>query len=330
MSAVREAQDGLLVGVDAGGTKVAVLVADGAGAALSRITVPTLLADPAATLGGIAAAVREAVAAAGRPMTEVAAVGLGVPGQVEPATGRVRHAVNLGWVDVAAGAELGAALGVPCLVENDVRLAALGLYHFPEFTALRSLAYVSVGTGIAAGLILDGRLYRGSHGMAGEIGHMIVAPGGPRCPCGTRGCLEAVAGGRAIAHQARQAVARGAATLLATGRDPTAATVYAAAAGGDAAAGALVATVAAYLAQAVQQLVMAYDVEAVIFGGGVSRAGEAFMRPLLAEIERLREESALMREMLRPGLVQRLSPGYEVGPWGGVLLAGARHDNLKE
>lgn len=322
MSAVQEAQSGLLVGVDAGGTKVAVLVADGAGQALSRITVPTALGDPARTLAGIAAAVREAVAAAGRTLPEVAAVGLGVPGQVDTATGQVRHAVNLGWVDVAAGPELGAALGAPCLVENDVRLAALGLYHFPEFAALRNLAYVSVGTGIAAGLILGGRLYRGSHGMAGEIGHMVVVRDGPRCHCGTYGCLEAVAGGWAIARQARQAVERGAATLLKSDREPTAADVYAAAAAGDAVAGAILTTAAAYQAQAVQQLVMAYDVEAVVFGGGVSRAGAAFLQPLLAEIERFRADSALMREMLRPGLVQALPPDYDVGAWGGVLLAG--------
>ena len=330
MSAARKTGADLRVGVDAGGTKVAVLVADGAGTALSRSTVPTVLGDPAATLAGIAAAVREAVAAAARPLAAVAAVGLGVPGQVDTATGRVRHAVNLGWVDVAAGAELSAALGAPCLVENDVRLAALGLYHFPEFAARRNLAYISVGTGIAAGLILDGRLYRGSHGMAGEIGHMIVAPGGPRCHCGSYGCLEAVAGGWAIAREARQAVAHGAAMQPALDREPTAADVYAAAAAGDAVAGAILAPVAAYQARAVQHLVMAYDVEAVVFGGGVSRAGVAFMQPLLAELERLRADSPLLREMLRPDLVQWLPPDYEVGPWGGVVLAGTRHDTEEE
>ena len=109
--------------------------------------------------------------------------------------------------------------------------------------------------------------------------------------------------------------------------------MYAAAAAGDSVAGAILATAAAYQAQAVQHLAMAYDVEAVVFGGGVARAGEAFMQPVLAELERLRANSPLLREMLRPGLVQWLPPDYEVGTWGGVLLAGAQGpspDNSKE
>jgi len=99
------------------------------------------------------------------------------------------------------------ALGVPCFLENDVRTAALGVQRYDAGAAIQHLAYVSIGTGIAAGLILQGRLYTGAHGMAGEIGHMIVEPNGRRCACGARGCLETVAAGPAIARLGQEAVA---------------------------------------------------------------------------------------------------------------------------
>src|SRR6476661_5143399 len=126
---VARAQDdsrNLLAGVDAGGTKVAVLVADAQGDARSRATFPTDLSSPENTVAGIAAAIRETLAAGGAGPDAVAAVGLGTPGRVDPQTGVVRHAVNLKWEALPVGAMLAAELGVPCFLENDVRVAALG------------------------------------------------------------------------------------------------------------------------------------------------------------------------------------------------------------
>ncbi|HUS15313.1 MAG TPA: ROK family protein [Chloroflexia bacterium] len=314
---------GWVAGVDAGGTKVAVLVADPDGRACGTVTTATDLSSPTGTIAGIADAVRSALELTGIPLSAVGAVGLGVPGRVHGGTGVVRHAVNLKWHELPAGPDLAARLGVPCFVENDVRVAALGLQRHPAYAHVDNLAYVNIGTGIAAGLILGGRLYTGSHGMAGEIGHMIAEPGGPRCGCGTRGCLEALAAGPAIARQGREAVATGAATLLRTAVPLTAARVYEAALGGDAPAGAIVDRVGATLARTVQQLVMTYDVECIVFGGGVARAGAAFLQPILRAITRLGHDSALVRELVRPEMIHLLPPDYDPGTWGAVTLAQA-------
>ncbi len=321
----------LLVGVDVGGTKVAVLVVDRSYNVLSQTILPTILDSPQATLASITQAVRQSVEQAEATLDRVAAVGVGVPGRVDTATGLVRRAVNLGWEELPVGQLLSAHLGVPCLLENDVTLAATGAQHYMGGLASRNMAYVSVGTGIAAGLVLDGRIYRGAHGMAGEIGHMIIAVDGPRCQCGAYGCLEAVAAGPAIARLGEEAALSSGDTLLRRYRTVTAEAVYQAAREGDAAATAIICKVSGHLALALQQLIVAYDVECIVFGGGVSREGDTFLQPILVELARLREHSVLTSEMLEPGMICILPPDYDAGAWGAVLLAdegiaGRRHE----
>ncbi|HEX9991071.1 MAG TPA: ROK family protein [Chloroflexia bacterium] len=315
----------LLVGVDVGGTKVAVLVVDGGYNVLSQIMLPTVLGSSQATLTSITGAVQQGVEQAGASLDCVAAVGLGVPGRVDTATGLVRRAVNLGWEELPFGQLLSAQLGVPCVLENDVTLAAIGAQHYMGISeargASRNMAYVSVGTGIAAGLVLDGRTYRGAHGMAGEIGHMIIAPGGPRCQCGAHGCLEAVAAGPAIARLGEEAALSPGDTLLRLYRPVTAEAVYQAARDGDAAATTIIRKVSGHLALALQQLIVAYDVECIVFGGGVSREGDTFLQPILAELAHLREQSVLTGEMLQPDMIRVLPSDYDAGAWGAVLLA---------
>ncbi|HEX8221264.1 MAG TPA: ROK family protein [Chloroflexia bacterium] len=315
----------LLVGVDVGGTKVAVLVADRQHRVLGQATLPTVLDGAEGTLGGILAAIRQALGAAGARTSDVAAIGLGVPGRVDTESGVVRHAVNLGWHELAVGERITRELGVPCLLENDVRLAAMGTLRYLGGAAPASLVYLSVGTGIAAGVVLDGKIYRGAHGMAGEIGHMVIEPDGPRCACGTRGCLEALAAGPAIARLGEEAATGTWDTLLRNYTPVTAEAVYEAAGSGDRGALEITRTAGRYLALAIQQLVMAYDVECILLGGGVSHQGEAFLQPILRELERLRHDSALARELLQPDMVRLLPPEYGAGVWGGVVLAdGAR------
>ncbi|HYP40738.1 MAG TPA: ROK family protein [Chloroflexia bacterium] len=321
----RSQQRDLLVGVDVGGTKIAVLVVDGSYNVLSQITLPTVLDNSQATLASITEAVQQGVEQAGASLECVAAVGVGVPGRVDTGTGLVRRAVNLGWEELPVGPLLSAQLGVPCLLENDVTLAAIGAQHYMGMSeaggASRNMAYVSVGTGIAAGLVLDGRIYRGAHGMAGEIGHMIIAPGGPRCQCGAAGCLEAMAAGPAIARMGEEAGLSSGDTLLRLYRPVTAEAVYQAARDGDAAATAIIRKVSGYLALALQQLIVAYDVECIVFGGGVSREGDTFLQPILAELARLRDHSVLTGEMLKQDMIRILPSDYDAGAWGAVLLA---------
>jgi glucokinase len=308
----------LLVGLDIGGTKTAVLIVDQQLQPRAHLIMPTETADPDRLLGGIVRAVSLALeqAAPARRAEPIAGIGVGVPGQVYPATGEVRQAVNLNLVTYPLGPALSAAFNAPCLLENDARAAAMGAYQQAQQSApVRHLAYLTIGTGIAAGLVLDGRLYRGAHGMAGEIGHILMEPDGARCNCGARGCLEALAAGPAIARLAAQMMPQQ------RGQPLTAATVYQAAAHGDPAAQRVTQRVSHYLSRAIQWLIMSYDVERVVLGGGVARAGDAFLQPILQALAGLRAQSALAEAMLPDEKVALLPPGYDAGVWGAIWLA---------
>ena len=290
---------------------------------------PPALTSPQRTLEGIAAAIRQAVDVAGASLNEVAAIGIGIPGRVDPQSGVVRLAVNLNWREMPVGAWLSEELGVPCFLEKDVRAAALGVRLCNGGASAQNMLYVGIGTGIGAGVILNGELFHGAHGMAGEIGHMLVEPDGPLCQCGAQGCLEALAAGPAIARLAQQAVASGQETSLRDYEQLTAESVYQAAEAGDAAAQAIADAVGRHLGRALQALVMTYDIEQVVLGGGVSRAGKAFLEPILRELERQRQQSALAREMLRLDMIKLLPLDCDAGTWGAVAIAEQSLRNLR-
>jgi glucokinase len=206
-------------------------------------------------------------------------------------------------------------------MENDVRTAALGVYRFDNEAGMENLIYVGLGTGVAAGIILNGQLYRGNHEMAGEIGHIIVEPAGPRCKCGQRGCLETLVAGPAIAALGQQAARTQASSLLSHEPAISAKTVYQAAQLGDPAALGLTHRVGRYLGRALQSLVMTFDIEQIVLGGGVARAGEAFLQPILQEWARQRQESILAQDMLRDEVLRLADPERNMGAWGAVALA---------
>lgn len=176
----------ILVGVDVGGTKIAVLIVDRDERVLAREVADTAAGPQAGAIDQIGAVVERTLKSAGARADDVAAIGVGVPGRVDPLTGAVTLAVNLGWSDLPLGAQLEARFGRPCVVENDVRAAAFGLHRRRVVGEFDDLAYLAVGTGVSAGVVLHGRLHRGPRGLAGEIGHVIVEPNGVRCACGER------------------------------------------------------------------------------------------------------------------------------------------------
>jgi glucokinase len=297
---------GPVAGIDIGGTKIAVLIVDADGAVLGRATHASSVGDQGGAVPAIAAALDEALRSAGLQRDDLIAVGVGVPGRVDPERGHVTLAVNLGWTDLALRDGLEAAIGRPVIIENDVRAAAIGLHQRGVSGGAGDLAYLAVGTGIAAGVILDGRLHRGARGLAGEIGHAIVDPDGPRCACGQRGCLEALVSGPSIARRANATSSQ---------------EVYAAAVAGDADATVLIDDVGRLLAWAIHTLVMTYDVERVVVGGGVSHAGEPFEVSLRRELALLRAASDQAGELLPADIVDVLPPEAEAGAWGAVAVA---------
>ena len=310
----------LRVGVDIGGSKVAVLVVDRSDAVLARLSVPAASAEPDEAIAQIAAVIRDAVAEAGGTMDAVAGVGLGVPGRVDGATGDVTFAVNLGWQHLPLGRRLELALGVPCVVENDVRAAAVGLHREAAYRGVDDLLFLGIGTGISAGVVLDGRLHRGVRGLAGEIGHVVLDPDGEPCACGLRGCFETIAAGAGIARAARSAIDRGETTSLATLADPAALDVFAAAAAGDPLATRLVDRAGAAIARMVHELVLAYDVELVVIGGGISRAGAPLLERIEAGLERIAAPSPFAAELLAETEVRLAGTDQDIGTRGAIAL----------
>lgn len=323
----------LVVGVDIGGTKTAILVCAPDGTVRARTVAPTAVGAADRAADGIAALVTAALAEAGATATDVAALGVGVPGRVDRERGHVSLAVNLDWQDLPLGPRLEAQLGIPTVVDNDVRAAALGLHRRRLFGSTESLVFLAVGTGIAAGVVLDGRLHRGAHGLAGEIGHVVVEPDGTRCACGNRGCLETVAAGPALVRRtlegwaAKRAADGSAASNAAgpnvgeTGSKAGAEAVFAAAATGDETARDVIEDAGRSIAWGIHLLALSYDVERIVLGGGVSHAGEPFMAPIRRELDRLRAASPLAAEVLSPDLVQLLPAGSDAGAWGAVIVA---------
>jgi len=310
----------LLLAIDVGGTKIEAVAIDIDGSSRGQVISDTDNSGPEGLLESVEDAVYRVLQLSGATTDDLAGVGLGVPGQVNRESGVVRLAVNLNLTSFPLAMALAGRLRTPVNVENDVRLAALGLYHHLQQTqALQSLAYVSVGTGVAAGIVSDGLLLRGANGMAGEIGHVVFDPQGERCSCGLHGCLEAIVSGPAIS---RQAAAWGEGSSLGyDGQKLTAAGVYAAAGSGDEQAQRLVQKVSAHLARALHWLVMSYDVEQVVVGGGVAAAGDAFWQPIAAELAGMRRQSALAQSMLPQDKIYLLNGDENPGIWGATILA---------
>lgn len=304
------------VGVDVGGTKVQGVLVDDDGTVLAERQARTV-PGAAGVVAGIVALVRDLLADRGLGVADVDGVGVGLPGVVDPQAGTVAHAVNLGLeAPVPLAALVAEALGggVPVRVENDLNAAVVGAAHALGRTAagsdVQDVAYVALGTGVAAGLLLDGTLRRGSHRVAGEIGHLTLVPGGRPCKCGQLGCLEQYASGSAI--EAAWPSRRG---------RPAPAELFEAAAAGDAAAVAVRDEVAEGIASAVRVLVLTCDVDVVVLGGGVSKVGAPLLTAVVATLERQASSSPFLESV---GLAQRvrLAPAdVPAGALGAALVA---------
>src|SRR2546425_4932768 len=276
-----------IVGVDVGGTTTAAGVVTSDGDVLADESAPTRGTAPGGLLGTIVALIGRVRDEAGRRPGSIDAIGVGVPGPVDAARGRigepVTHVPELAGRDLAS--ELGSRFGLPAFVDNAVNALALGEWMFGAGRGYRSLVVLAAGTGFGAGIVLDGRLVRGASGFGGELGHAPVRFDGPRCWCGGRGCLALYASGRGIVDSARARVAgHPQAPLLEAARgDPmmiTASDVFRAAAGGDAVAASVVDEACQALGAMIGTVVNGLNPEVVVITGG----GAGALAPLLAKI----------------------------------------------
>lgn len=309
-----DSSPGLAIGVDIGGSKAAAGVVDGDGRVLELIRRPTPRMDAPRTEDVIAELVRELM---GR--YDVVAVGVGAAGWVAADRATVLFSPHLAWRDEPLRQALRTRLGIPVWIENDANAAGWAEHRFGAARGVSVVLCITLGTGIGGGLVLDGQLFRGAFGVAGEWGHMRVVPGGRRCACGNRGCWEQYASGRALAHDARELAesspfaARRLIELAGRAAALEGTHVTAAAQEGDPAALELVADAGGWLGQGIADLAAILDPAMVVVGGGVSEVGDLLLDPA-----RQRYSAVLSGRGFRPELVIRAA---ELGAAAGLVGA---------
>jgi glucokinase len=312
--------------VDLGGTKIACALASGSGEWIAEESAPTQSSDGPegvlARIGGLLAKM-----SAGTRKTP-AAIGMGVPGLVDLENGRTRFLPNFPghWPDVPAAGILSTRLGCPVFLLNDARMATLGELTFGHGRGVRGMLLFTLGTGIGGGVVVDGALQLGPLGAAGELGHQTILPDGPRCGCGSRGCLETLASGPAITAEGVRLFESGLAPKL---HEITRGNVAAvtpremalAAEAGDELVREAIVRAASYLGIGIANLVSALHPELVVLSGGVAAIGDLLLNAVRAEVRRrvrmfpvdeLRIERSVLAE--KAGL----SGGIALATMGGI------------
>lgn len=286
----------MLAGIDLGGTQVRVALARSDGNLVASVKTRTpLLRTPQALVDWAAEEIDRH-----RGREKVKSIAIGAPGPIDVKRGVLVNPPNLPWRNVPLAAMLTRATGAQVHLANDADMAGLGEFQRGAGKGTRNLVYITWSTGVGGGLIIDGKLHRGAHGTAGEIGHMIIDPDGPLDACGQRGCLEAFCGGANLAR--------------ATGHP--AAELFAAAARGDRQARLVVQGAARYMGAALISLTNAVDPEMFVMGGGVARSW-ALVQPTMLETLR---SSPFIKPARRPRL-RRARLGDRAGQVGAVEWA---------
>jgi len=298
------------LGIDIGGTKTAAVAIGADGELSDQVRMPT-------GFGGeevVATALRiveRMMELAGVEAAAFSSIGIGIPGAVDSETGRVAHAVNLGLEGLDLGPRLADRLGVEVRIENDVKAAAVGAHHLlgvADGIRAHSMAYLNLGTGLAAGIVLDGRLLRGGHGIAGEIGHIPVDPAGAACGCGQRGCLETLASGSAIAR------------MWPTDAHLPARDLFDAADAGNGRAIEVRERFLTGVAAGVRLLVLTTDVDDVVIGGGLSALGLPLLEGTRRILNGWAAESAFLSSLDLASRVQVIPHGFPAAAVGAALV----------
>ena len=302
------------IGVDVGGTKIAAGVISPEGEILSEVKYPTANArEP--LLSTIAEAVADV-----KGGYDVRGVCLAVPGFILARENKILSAANLEAIEgIPLKEELGGRTGLQVTVENDANAAAWGEFRFGAGKDVEDLILITLGTGVGGGVISHGVLLRGARGTGGELGHITVHPAGPRCGCGNRGCLEALASGTAIARRARKVATErpdSALGRLAQERAPLGEDVLELARNGDEAAVKVLREVGSWLGIGLAAFVNIFDPEVIAIGGGASAAGDLLLEPARREL-RLRSHSP-SRDLVE---IRKATLGAKSGMLGAAALA---------
>ena len=266
----------------------------------------------------------EAIEAAWPADRTVKAIGMASPGPLDPSTGIVLATPNIPeWQDFPLTEKLSQHFGVPAYLDNDANLAALGEWKFGAGRGHHNLLYLTISTGIGGGVIIDNRLLHGYHGLAAELGHVTVLAGGPVCPCGQKGHLEALAAGPAIVRYVCEQLEAGTKSALRSDGNLNAYEVAEAARNGDTLAKSAYARAGEYLGIGVASFLHVFDPSIVIFGGGVSQSGPLLFDPF---------EISLQKHVFNPRYLENLvittaALGDDAGLLGALALAQIKQSN---
>lgn len=264
----------LILGLDIGGTKSAAVIGDTDGTILARVSAPTPRDSWQGAIALLCGLIRQVCHDHGVAPADMAALGVSCGGPLDSATGIVYAPPNLpAWEAVPLKSFLEAEFGLPTRLENDANATALAEHRWGAGQGCRDMAFLTMGTGIGAGLILDGRLYRGRRDLAGEVGHTTVLPNGPLCPCGKRGCLEALASGTSLARMGRERYKEDALTAH---------DICARARSGDPIAQGIIADVALYMGIGLANLLHTLNLERIVLGTLAVHAADLLLEPIRA------------------------------------------------
>jgi glucokinase len=309
----------VLAALDLGGTRMRAALADRTGAIIRRADT---LTDRANGSEHLVRQMLDLVEQA-RQDARIERIAVGAPGPLNARTGVLYHPCNFADEDIPLKQLLEDRYGVPAHVQNDANVAALGEWKFGSHGSTDHLVYVTVSTGVGAGIISHGRLIDGFNTTAGEIGHTIIDPNGPLCPWGHRGCVEIICSGTSIARAARDALRAGRPSVLTGAKIITAEVVAQAAREGDRLANDVFFQAADTLGLAVVNLIHLLSPEIVVIGGGVAQAGDLLFGPVRDRV----------RTTAMPGTSEgvRIEPaglGVDSGLVGAITLA-MRESNLE-
>jgi glucokinase len=309
-----------IISVDIGGTQIRAALTDYEGTIIHRVARPTLAQEgPEPVIERIKEAIRQA---AGQYLNDAQAIGIASAGPLDPWKGVIIKAPNVpGWEQVPLKAILEEEFDLPVHIGNDANLAALAEQRFGAGKGTRDLIYITHSTGIGGGIIIDGRMLLGSKGLGAEVGHITLDIDGPRCGCGSIGCLEAMAAGPAIARNAIQAIEAGRETIISDLVDGdlsqiTAKEVNEAAQQGDLLGIELIRQAGELVGIGLVSLVHLFNPEIIVIGGGVSKAGELLFAPI-RETVRAR---CMAEDYWRDMAIVPAALGDDVGLMGALAL----------
>lgn len=308
------ANRGSVAGIDIGATHITILLANFTAHVIGEIEAQiNISAGPHEVLNKADELLRMLLKDHGMEMQNLAAIGLGVPGPVVAGAGMVSEPpIMPGWDKFPINDYVKSMWNVPVTVNNDAELGAIGEWAYGAGRGERNLAYIKVGRGIGAGLIMDGMIYRGSNGSAGEIGHVTINENGPLCSCGNNGCLEAMAGGNAVAKKAIELVNKGRRTELAQIQPVNSISsgdVISAACKGDLVAQQIFVDAGHHLGTAIAALVNLFNPDIVIIGGNVARIGDLLLDPIRQTVQARSLKMASAKLRISTALLGKRSSG---------------------